>query len=105
MAKQLSLFKLDYSHIIETISQNDPGGRGAIFTRKEVVEFILDLSGYTVDQELSQFRLLEPSFGEGNFLLIDRSNIVRTNNGAIGVAVEERTRESSLCQMGFELIG
>ena len=43
--------------------------RGAIYTRREVVDFILDLAGYTVDQDLTQFRLLEPSFGEGDFLL------------------------------------
>lgn len=48
--------------------------RGAIFTKREVVDFILDLCGYTVDQELHNRRLLEPSFGEGDFLLpaIDR---------------------------------
>lgn len=43
--------------------------RGAIFTRREVVDFILDLSGYTADRPLHQFRLLEPSFGDGDFLL------------------------------------
>ena len=43
--------------------------RGAIFTRAEVVEFILDLVGYTEDQPLAQKRLLEPSFGGGDFLL------------------------------------
>jgi hypothetical protein len=43
--------------------------RGAIFTRREVVEFILDLVGYTSDQPLSRYRLLEPSFGDGDFLL------------------------------------
>ncbi|MBU8541761.1 Eco57I restriction-modification methylase domain-containing protein [Falsiroseomonas tokyonensis] len=48
--------------------------RGAIFTRREVVDFILDLSGYTSDQPLHRMRLLEPSFGDGDFLLpvIDR---------------------------------
>ena len=43
--------------------------RGAIFTRREVVEFILDLVGYTTDQPLLRYRLLEPSFGGGDFLL------------------------------------
>ncbi|PJN93526.1 modification methylase PaeR7I, partial [Amaricoccus sp. HAR-UPW-R2A-40] len=48
--------------------------RGAIFTRREVVDFILDLAGYTADQDLTRQRLLEPSFGHGDFLLpaIDR---------------------------------
>lgn len=48
--------------------------RGAIFTRREVVEFILDLAGYTSDRPLHKMSLLEPSFGDGDFLLpaIDR---------------------------------
>lgn len=50
---------------------SDSGGeaRGAIFTKREVVDFILDLSGYTADRPLHQLRLLEPSFGDGDFLL------------------------------------
>ena len=48
--------------------------RGAIFTRREVVEFILDLCSYNAKQPLYRRRLLEPSFGNGDFLLpaIDR---------------------------------
>ncbi len=43
--------------------------RGAIFTRREVVEFILDLVGYTADKPLHEMQLLEPSFGDGDFLI------------------------------------
>ncbi len=43
--------------------------RGAVFTRSEVVDFILDLAGYTKDQPLHEKRILEPSFGGGDFLL------------------------------------
>jgi hypothetical protein len=43
--------------------------RGAIFTKREVVDFILDLVGYTADRPLHELRLLEPSFGAGDFLL------------------------------------
>lgn len=42
---------------------------GAIFTRIEVVDFILDLAGYTSDRPLHKQKLLEPSFGAGDFLL------------------------------------
>jgi len=35
-----------------------------------VVEFILDLAGYTADEPLDIKRLLEPSFGDGDFLLL-----------------------------------
>ena len=43
--------------------------RGAIFTRSEVVDFILDLAGYTEDQPLHEKRRLEPSVGGGDCLL------------------------------------
>ena len=48
--------------------------RGAVFTRREVVEFILDLVGYTADKPLHRARILEPAVGQGDFLLptIDR---------------------------------
>lgn len=48
--------------------------RGAIFTRPEVVDFILDLTGYTPDKPLHRQRFLEPAFGKGDFLLpaVDR---------------------------------
>ena len=44
--------------------------RGAIFTRREVVDFILDLAGYTSDLPLHKLTLLEPSFGDGDFLFL-----------------------------------
>lgn len=50
-------------------TQGGHEAHGAIFTRAEVVEFILDLAGYTEDKPLYEMRLLEPSFGSGNFLL------------------------------------
>ncbi len=43
--------------------------RGAINTKREVADFILDLVGYTADQPLTDFRLLEPSIGDGDFIL------------------------------------
>lgn len=43
--------------------------RGAVFTLPEVVAVILDLSGYSSIQPLHRMRLLEPSFGNGDFLL------------------------------------
>ena len=48
--------------------------RGAVFTRPEVVASLLDLAGYTTDKPLHTWRVLEPSFGAGDFLLtaVDR---------------------------------
>lgn len=55
---------------VEQLSLDTDGdSRGAVFTRREVVDFILDLIGYTVEQPLHKKRLLEPSFGGGDFLL------------------------------------
>jgi len=49
-------------------TMGDIEARGAINTRPEVVDFMLDLAGYTEDQQLHTKRLLEPSFGGGDFL-------------------------------------
>jgi hypothetical protein len=63
--------------------------RGAVFTRQEVVDFILDLTGYTEDQPLHEKRLLEPSFGRGDFLLptierlLNAWRTVRPNGSAL----------------------
>lgn len=48
--------------------------RGAVFTRQSVVDFMLDLIGYTSEKPLWRQRLLEPSFGGGRFLFsaVDR---------------------------------
>lgn len=59
---------------VEALSNAGIEQRGAVFTKPEVVSFLLDLIGYTPDQRLTERRLLEPSCGEGDFLLpaIDR---------------------------------
>jgi len=54
---------------VNTLASAGIEQRGAVFTRREVVEFILDLSGYTPDRPLTKMRLLEPSFGGGDFLI------------------------------------
>ena len=52
--------------------------RGAIYTRKEVVEFILDLIGYTTNSPLQRKTILEPSFGNGDFLLPIISRLIES---------------------------
>lgn len=43
--------------------------RGAVYTRREVVEGILDLIGYTPNIDLAKRTLLEPCCGKGDFLI------------------------------------
>jgi hypothetical protein len=64
----------DLRAAIDQLAANGETERGAIYTRPEVVRTILDLADYTAGRPLHQLRLLEPSFGEGDFLLpaIDR---------------------------------
>lgn len=54
---------------ISSMAEQCETGRGAVFTRPEVVQVLLDLSGYTADRPLHRLRLLEPSFGTGDFLI------------------------------------
>lgn len=42
---------------------------GAVFTKRWVVELILDLAGYTCDQDLGGSTAVEPSIGHGAFLI------------------------------------
>ncbi|MDR2453185.1 MAG: Eco57I restriction-modification methylase domain-containing protein, partial [Bifidobacteriaceae bacterium] len=50
--------------------------RGAVFTRQAVVDFMLDLVGYTPDRPLHRLRLLEPSFGGGRFVVAAAGRLV-----------------------------
>lgn len=83
-AKQLSLPILDFSEAVNRLAQSSAEERGAVFTKRVVVEFILDLAGYTIDRPLHRFRLLEPSFGDGSFLLVvvERLLIAYTNQAS-----------------------
>lgn len=56
-------------------SAPDPGADyGEVFTRRWIVELILDLAGYTADRDLASLSLVEPSCGTGAFLgpIVDR---------------------------------
>jgi len=43
--------------------------RGAVYTKPEVVDFILDLASASYSRDLTNIRFLEPSFGGGDFLV------------------------------------
>src|SRR5690606_19091573 len=42
---------------------------GAVFTCPEVVDFMLNLGGYIIDKPLYKYQVLEPSCGEGDFVI------------------------------------
>ena len=63
---------------VEHVATSSKQERGAIFTRREVVDFILDLAGYTPERPLYEYRLLEPSFGEGDFLLVVLERLINS---------------------------
>ena len=71
----------DMCPVAEAVSALAAAGveeRGAIFTRREVVDFILDLTGYTAGRPLHEMRLLEPSFGDGDFLLPALDRLIKS---------------------------
>lgn len=45
------------------------GQHGDVFTSPDVVSYMLDLVGYTADKDLSKTSILEPSCGEGEFVI------------------------------------
>jgi len=71
-SSQLELPSLETHVAIDALdffSESDGEARGEVFTRTEVVEFILDLMDWHADKDLGTYRLLEPSCGEGDFLI------------------------------------
>src|SRR5690242_13233938 len=69
MAYQAALPLFDNHETLYPFAEGAIEERGAIYTRREVVDFILDLIGYTPDRSLHHYRVLEPSFGQGDFLV------------------------------------
>lgn len=75
--QQSSLFPgsevADHPDVVRAVealrSEGGVEARGAVFTSQVVVEAILDLCNYTEDRDLEDVRLLEPSFGRGDFLI------------------------------------
>lgn len=63
---------------VQQLALEGVSGRGAVFTKSGVVKAILDLSGYTDDKSLHALRALEPSFGNGDFLLVMVERLLRS---------------------------
>ncbi|HOY55005.1 MAG TPA: Eco57I restriction-modification methylase domain-containing protein [Opitutaceae bacterium] len=56
----------------------DADARGEVFTRAEVVTFMLDLAGYDEATDLGALRVLEPSAGDGAFAVQVVTRMVRS---------------------------
>lgn len=71
-ARQLSL--IEEPMALAEIAPDPGANYGEVFTRRWVVDLILDLVGYTPDRDLASMVLVEPSCGTGAFLgaVIDR---------------------------------
>jgi hypothetical protein len=85
MELQLSFFERpEVEAAVAGMAASGAEYRGAVFTRSEVVEFILDLAGYTAGKPLHRARILEPSMGHGDFLapVIDRLFDVKLQGNA-----------------------
>jgi Eco57I restriction-modification methylase len=105
LARQIAFPGLDaVEAAVERLSHSGIEERGAIFTKLEVVDFVLDLSGYTPGKPLHQQRLLEPSFGNGDFLIAAAARLIesyRTHVPHTPLSVEA----ISNCIRGVELNG
>lgn len=104
---------------LEQLAQADAPERGAVFTRREVVNFILDLMGYTPDEPLHTRRILEPSFGGGDFLLEILDRLIKAyfshnQSGSVAIAdlkscvraveLHEKTYEGTKAKLSAKLI-
>ena len=60
--------------VFPNLAPDVAGQHGEVFTRKWVVELILDLAGYTVERDLAELIAVEPACGTGAFLgpLVER---------------------------------
>jgi len=76
---------------VRDLAQAGETERGAVYTKPEIVRTILDLAGYTPDRPLHRMRLLEPSFGGGDFLfpVVDRLLAAFTAHGGTPAHVRQ----------------
>jgi adenine-specific DNA-methyltransferase len=56
---------------------------GRVFTRQHIVNFILDLAGYTADKSLESMTLLEPGSGNGAFLTAAAKRLLASKPAAL----------------------
>lgn len=82
-------------HIMTTALARTPG---EVFTRRWIVETMLDLAGYTADNDLAEWRVVEPSLGSGAFMIVLVERLL-DHAAAKGVDAEELGG----CLRGYEI--
>lgn len=105
MLKQPLLFEFIPDEVLEAVCElsNSPSeDRGAVFTKRPIVDFVLDLAGYVASSDLLGVRILEPSFGKGDFLFPIVNRLLDT------IPIESRKDASTIaklsdCIRGVEL--
>lgn len=77
---------------------------GEVFTRRWVVELILDLAGYTEDCDLASMRAVEPACGEGAFLgpIVDRLLASAARHGRSRADLTSALRALDLSELNVE---
>lgn len=79
----LLLFEEDWRDVWDGAEPSTPVG--AIFTKPDITEFIMDLAGYSpVRGRLSAKRLLEPSCGDGVFLAVAIKRLLDSEKNEAG---------------------
>ena len=78
---------------------------GEVFTRRWVVDFILDLAGYADDRDLAMQTLLEPSCGTGAFLVPVVERLIRSceNHGRDLASTSSAIRAFDLLEANAEV--
>lgn len=72
-------FKFEESQLMEEVSrwEHSVADKGQIYTRPKVVDFMLTAIGLKDDEDLKSVRILEPSCGEGEFVIAIAERLVK----------------------------
>ncbi len=109
MACQPTLFELEPGPLVQEsvreLAFAARRDRGAVYTHRKVVDFILDLMGYTSDFPLYESRILEPCFGMGDFLfpIIERLLTSWQNSNSSEKVLENAVLAVELNKETFEI--
>jgi len=72
-------FKFEEDQLIKEVSywEHSDSDKGQIYTRSEVVDFMLNAIGLKDGEDLQDARILEPSCGEGEFVIAIAERLIK----------------------------